>query len=162
MILSAFTMIFCLLVTRQKPPTPPSASSDCDKPEFSNGLFLLFNSRTFLIQTLTFGMAFALQWSIFFTTSKQLVVLGFDNNKVFLLNFIIKFNLNYKISSGDLLASSAFAGTLSTIFGGWIVDRTKKFNEFIKCSYIGIAITATSLNFVRNIRCRVGGFWKIF
>jgi len=101
MILSAFTMIFCLLVTRQKPPTPPSASSDCDKPEFSNGLFLLFNSRTFLIQTLTFGMAFALQWflkikkkilvfilrSIFFTASKQLVVLGFDNNKVFLLNF---------------------------------------------------------------------------
>uniref|UniRef100_A0A914N1X3 Uncharacterized protein n=1 Tax=Meloidogyne incognita TaxID=6306 RepID=A0A914N1X3_MELIC len=136
MILSAFTMIFCLLVTRQKPPTPPSASSDCDKPEFSNGLFLLFNSRTFLIQTLTFGMAFALQWSIFFTASKQLVVLGFDNNK---------------ISSGDLLAFSAFAGTLSTIFGGWIVDRTKKFNEFIKCSYIGIAITATSLNFfLRN------------
>nr|CAD2170407.1 unnamed protein product [Meloidogyne enterolobii] len=133
MILSAFTMIFCLLVTRQKPPTPPSASSDCDKPEFSNGLFLLFNSRTFLIQTLTFGMAFALQWSIFFTASKQLVVLGFDNNK---------------ISSGDLLAFSAFAGTLSTIFGGWIVDRTKKFNEFIKCSYIGIAITATSLNFL--------------
>ncbi|CAK5062423.1 unnamed protein product [Meloidogyne enterolobii] len=147
MILSAFTMIFCLLVTRQKPSTPPSASSDCDKPEFSNGLFILFNSRTFLIQTLTFGMAFALQWSIFFTASKQLVVLGFDNNK---------------INSGDLLASSAFAGTLSTIFGGWIVDRTKKFNEFIKCSYIGIAITATSLNFVRNIRWRVGEFWEIF
>ncbi|KAF7639977.1 hypothetical protein Mgra_00000421 [Meloidogyne graminicola] len=82
MILSAFTMLFCLLVTRQKPPTPPSASSDFDKPEFFKGLCLLFNSKFFLIQTLTFGMAFALQWSIFFTASKQLLILGFDKTKL--------------------------------------------------------------------------------
>lgn len=96
-------------------------------------------------------MAFALQWSIFFTASKQLLILGFDKTKV-IFSLISKKKLIYKkVNSGYLLASSAFAGTLSTIFGGWIVDRTKKFNEFIKFSYVGIAVSAIALDTVMQL-----------
>jgi len=47
-----------------------------------------------------------------------------------------------------LLSLSAFTGTLSSILAGWIVDRTKRFNEFIKISYFGIAVVAIALDVV--------------
>ncbi|KAL3097897.1 hypothetical protein niasHS_000632 [Heterodera schachtii] len=124
-----------LCVTRARPPTPPSASSHCEhKPSFAKGLKILFSSRIFYIQTLTFGMAFALQWSFFVNADKYLSRLLYPDK------------LNGYLTSG-----SAVSGTFASILSGWVVDRTKKFNEFIKGAYIGIAIVGVALNlFLRH------------
>ncbi|KAL3081043.1 hypothetical protein niasHT_037511 [Heterodera trifolii] len=124
-----------LCVTRARPPTPPSASSHCEhKPSFAKGLKILFSSRIFYIQTLTFGMAFALQWSFFVNADKYLSRLKYPDK------------LNGYLTSG-----SAVSGTFASILSGWVVDRTKKFNEFIKGAYIGIAIVGVALNlFLRH------------
>lgn len=86
-----------MLLTR--PPTPPSASSECDQtPKFIDGFFILIRyynritvknsfvkftkihrSRIFYIQTITFGMALALQWSIFITTDKMFSKLNYTD-----------------------------------------------------------------------------------
>uniref|UniRef100_A0A914I7Q2 Uncharacterized protein n=1 Tax=Globodera rostochiensis TaxID=31243 RepID=A0A914I7Q2_GLORO len=126
-----------LCVSRAQPPSPPSASSHCEhKPDFARGLQILFRSRIFYIQTLTFGMAFALQWSIFVTADKYFSRLQYPDKL-----------------GGYLLSVSAFSGTLASVLGGWVVDRTKKFNEFIKAAYVGIAIVGAALNlFLRHPR----------
>jgi len=66
------------------------------------------------------------------TADKQLIGLGYGEYKV----------------AGYLLSLSAFSGTIASIFSGWLVDRTKKFNEFIKVSYLGIAVSAVALDVV--------------
>uniref|UniRef100_A0A183BSU9 MFS domain-containing protein n=1 Tax=Globodera pallida TaxID=36090 RepID=A0A183BSU9_GLOPA len=126
-----------LCVSRAQPPSPPSASSHCEhKPDFARGLQILFRSRIFYIQTLTFGMAFALQWSIFVTADKYFSRLQYPDKL-----------------GGYLLSVSAFSGALASVLGGWVVDRTKKFNEFIKAAYVGIAIVGAALNlFLRHPR----------
>jgi hypothetical protein len=50
---------------------------------------------------------------------------------------------------GYLLSLSALSGTLASILAGYTVDRTKKFKEFIKFSYVGVACIAVALNIVR-------------
>ena len=59
----------------------------------------------------------------------------------------VKLNLSLKVT-GYLLSLSALSGTVASILGGYIVDRTKKFNEFIKCSYVGVALSAVALDVV--------------
>ncbi|KAK0410600.1 hypothetical protein QR680_005225 [Steinernema hermaphroditum] len=127
-----FAMSICMRSSR--PPTPPSASMDMsNSPDFFTGLVLLFRNKSFYIQMLTFGFAFALQWSVF--------VLG---DAMFT-------ELNYVGISGYIMTLSAVTGCVSSIAAGFVVDHTKKFNEVIKFCYIGGAVFAVIANiFLRH------------
>ncbi|TKR61272.1 hypothetical protein L596_028401 [Steinernema carpocapsae] len=119
----------------QRPPAHASiASMDMsNSPPFFHGLFLLFKNKSFYIQMLTFGFAFALQWSVFVIGETMFVELG------------------YKGISGYIMALSAVTGCISSILAGMLVDKTKKFNEIIKFCYFGGAVFAVAINlFLRH------------
>uniref|UniRef100_A0A915DVH5 Uncharacterized protein n=1 Tax=Ditylenchus dipsaci TaxID=166011 RepID=A0A915DVH5_9BILA len=73
----------------------------------------------------TFGMALALQWSIFITADKMLTKLEYVDQV-----------------SNYLLALSALSGSVASILAGYFVDRSKMFKEIIKSCYIGAALVA--------------------
>uniref|UniRef100_A0A1I7RSX2 MFS domain-containing protein n=2 Tax=Bursaphelenchus xylophilus TaxID=6326 RepID=A0A1I7RSX2_BURXY len=135
LVLSAVVIVMSFTISSSKPPTPPSASSECaHSPPFLQGLCHLFKTPVFYIQMITFGMAFALQWSVFITADKMLGLLQYKD----------------KVTS-YLMALSAISGCIGSVLAGYFVDRTKKFKEVIKTCYIGMAIAAVSINvFLRH------------
>ncbi|KAI6186747.1 hypothetical protein M3Y98_00166100 [Aphelenchoides besseyi] len=130
MILALTVLLMCFGIRRSKPLTPPSASSECaSAPPFFQGLLRLFMTPIFYIQMITFGMAFALQWSFFIISDKMLT------------------HLNYNVTS-YLMALSSICGCCGCVVAGYIVDKTKKFKETIKTCYICVAIFAVAINLV--------------
>uniref|UniRef100_A0A914CAM9 Major facilitator superfamily (MFS) profile domain-containing protein n=2 Tax=Acrobeloides nanus TaxID=290746 RepID=A0A914CAM9_9BILA len=117
-----------------KPPTPPSASSDNDNaPEFFEGLFALFRIPIFYVQMLTFGLAFAIQWSLFIASDPMLGDLG------------------YLKITGYLTTLAGLSGCIGSVVAGFVADRTKWFKEIVKTCYIGIALASIMINlFVRQ------------
>ncbi|KHN72271.1 Uncharacterized protein Tcan_12141 [Toxocara canis] len=132
--LASLVMMMTFGISRAKPPTPPSASSqNHDAPSFFQGLVQLFRIRQFYIQMLTFGLAFAIEWSLFVTIDPML------------------FEIGYSSVSSYLISVTAASGVCGSIVAGVIVDRSKRFNEVIKGCYIGIAICASVIClFVRH------------
>lgn len=93
----------------------------------------------------TFGMALALQWSIFITADKMLTKLKYyDKVSSRYKNKMLKI---FKVTS-YLLALSAFSGSVASILAGYLVDRSKCFKEIILFCYIGIAVVAIAINIV--------------
>ncbi|KAI6236872.1 hypothetical protein M3Y95_00204800 [Aphelenchoides besseyi] len=130
MILALTVLLMCFGIRRSKPLTPPSASSECaSAPPFFQGLLRLFMTPIFYIQMITFGMAFALQWSFFIISDKMLT------------------HLKYNVTS-YLMALSSICGCCGCVVAGYIVDKTKKFKETIKTCYICVAIFAVAINLV--------------
>ncbi|KAI6228694.1 hypothetical protein M3Y99_01196100 [Aphelenchoides fujianensis] len=129
-LLALLVLSLCLGIRRSKPLTPPSASSECaSAPPFFQGLLQLFTIPIYFIQMITFGAAFALQWSIFITADKMLNTL----------------NYNVKVTSW-LISLSAVSGCVGCVAAGWVVDKTKRFKEVIKTCYICVAIFAIAIN----------------
>uniref|UniRef100_A0A0M3IN46 MFS domain-containing protein n=1 Tax=Ascaris lumbricoides TaxID=6252 RepID=A0A0M3IN46_ASCLU len=132
--LALIVMVMSFGVSSGKPPTPPSASSENDNtPNFIQGLKQLCRNRQFYIQMLTFGLAFAIEWSLFVTIDPMLVEIGYNS------------------INGYLISMTAISGVFGSILAGFIVDKNKRFNEVIKSCYIGIAICASAIClFVRH------------
>ncbi|KAI1699378.1 major facilitator superfamily domain-containing protein 7-a [Ditylenchus destructor] len=83
LVLATLVVLMSFGVRTSRPPTPPSASSDCEHvPEFFEGLAILLRTPMFYAQMITFGMALALQWSIFITADKVLSKLGYLDKKL--------------------------------------------------------------------------------
>lgn len=90
---------------------------------------IIAHSPIFYVQMASFGLAFALQWSLFITADKLLGSLP-----------------HLDTVTGYLLTLSALSGCLASIVAGVYVDWSKRFKEFIKGCYVGIAVTALGLN----------------
>ncbi|VDM40673.1 unnamed protein product, partial [Toxocara canis] len=159
--LASLVMMMTFGISRAKPPTPPSASSqNHDAPSFFQGLVQLFRYETYMIlrirqfyiQMLTFGLAFAIEWSLFVTIDPMLFEIGYSV-RIFspLLRNYIEHSFRRTSVSSYLISVTAASGVCGSIVAGVIVDRSKRFNEVIKGCYIGIAICASVIClFVRH------------
>ncbi|CAJ0562188.1 unnamed protein product, partial [Mesorhabditis spiculigera] len=125
------TIVFMLSVCIRRgcPPTPPSPSS-AHHNAFSlrQGLANIFKTPSYVILLVPFGLAFAINWSVFIVTDAILD------------------SLDYGHMAGYTTALAAVAGGVSSIVAGMIVDRTKAFKEVIRICYAGIVVTSIALD----------------
>uniref|UniRef100_A0A0N5A4R0 MFS domain-containing protein n=1 Tax=Parastrongyloides trichosuri TaxID=131310 RepID=A0A0N5A4R0_PARTI len=129
-IITFTTAILSFFIKSNKPPTPPSPSSAADhSPDFVKGIKILFCNPMFYVQLITFGVAFATQWSFPVFAEQMLAEIG------------------YSTISSYLVVLSAIAGTIGSIVAGHYIDKTKNFKGFIITSYITIAVLTICINF---------------
>uniref|UniRef100_A0AC35UBD2 MFS domain-containing protein n=1 Tax=Rhabditophanes sp. KR3021 TaxID=114890 RepID=A0AC35UBD2_9BILA len=126
----AFITVVLSFFVQNKPATAPSPSAFLDhSTEFLAGLKILFRCKMLYVQLFTFGIAFAIQWSLPVFAELMLDEIG------------------YKKIPPYLVVLGAITGTIGSIVGGSYIDRTKNFKEFILNSYIAICVITFSLNF---------------
>uniref|UniRef100_A0A1I7YQD6 MFS domain-containing protein n=1 Tax=Steinernema glaseri TaxID=37863 RepID=A0A1I7YQD6_9BILA len=126
--LAAAIFLMSLLIRGGRPPTPPSPSTESVlSPPFFEGLCLLFKNRAFYVQMITATSGFAIIFSIFLAGDRM-----FDE-------------LGYPEVNGYGMALGSGVGCVGALFGGFFVDRTKKFSEVIKLSYLGTALSVLGI-----------------
>uniref|UniRef100_A0A0K0FZ47 MFS domain-containing protein n=1 Tax=Strongyloides venezuelensis TaxID=75913 RepID=A0A0K0FZ47_STRVS len=124
------TAVLSFFIKSNKPPTPPSPSSATDhSPDFFIGFKMLLHNKMFYVQLITFGVAFATQWSFPVFAEQMLHEIG------------------YSYIASYLVVLSAVAGTIGSIVAGNYIDKSKNFKGFINTSYIVIAIITLCINF---------------
>ncbi|XP_015676367.1 solute carrier family 49 member A3 [Protobothrops mucrosquamatus] len=118
------------------PPTPPSASADhLNSPTFCEGLKMLVRNKPYIILTLCFATGVALFTCLSSLLEQILCVNGYSN-----------------FFAGLTGALFIIFGLIGAFFLGLYVDRTKKFTETTKISFILSALTCIGFAVVSQMR----------
>ncbi|KAK0410603.1 hypothetical protein QR680_005227 [Steinernema hermaphroditum] len=127
--LAAIVFVLTLLIRSGRPPTPPSPSMESHlSPPFLQGLLQVFKHKSFYVQMVTCSFGFAISFSLFVAGDEM-----FDE-------------LGYSEINGYGMAVGSGVGCCAAVIFGLVVDRTKKFNEVIKLSYLGTALCVFATN----------------
>ncbi|XP_063770686.1 solute carrier family 49 member A3 [Pseudophryne corroboree] len=122
--------------TKRAPPTPPSASAHNSTSEpFFSGLKQLMKNKAYIVLMICFGTGLGV-FTAFSTFLEQ--ILCFKDYS----NFI----------SGLCGALFILFGAVGALLCGLYVDRTKKFTEVVKISFVMSALTITVFAVVSNLR----------
>ncbi|KAE9556411.1 hypothetical protein FO519_000296 [Halicephalobus sp. NKZ332] len=129
--IAVITAIMALGVTSSVPPTPASASSskEVKSPPFFQGLKKALRSKTFVILALGLGGGVGLFNALYNNLQPALCVKGYSDT-----------------FSGIMGALLIVSGLIGSAISGIYVDKTKKFEETIKCSLCVAGLFACSLS----------------
>ncbi|VDO43370.1 unnamed protein product [Haemonchus placei] len=128
--LAAVTALFALFITRSKPPTPVAASrnADIEIPGFLEGVRQCFHSKAYWVLAICLGGGVGLFNALYNNLQPSLCVLGYS--------------LSFSGGMGTLLIMSGLVGAA---ISGLYVDKTGKFEQTMKFSFLLAGIAACSL-----------------
>ncbi|KAK6032890.1 hypothetical protein OSTOST_00902, partial [Ostertagia ostertagi] len=128
--LAAVTALAALFITRSKPPTPVAASreEDIEIPGFLEGVKQCFRSKTYWILAICLGGGVGLFNALYNNLQPALCVMGYS--------------LSFSGGMGTLLIMSGLVGAA---ISGLYVDKTGKFEQTMKLSFLLAGVAACSL-----------------
>uniref|UniRef100_A0A183G1H9 MFS domain-containing protein n=1 Tax=Heligmosomoides polygyrus TaxID=6339 RepID=A0A183G1H9_HELPZ len=128
--LAGVTVLFALFIRRSKPPTPSAASHDdgIEIPGFLQGVKLCFRSKTYWILAVCLGGGVGLFNALYNNLQPALCVMGYS--------------LSFSGGMGTLLIMSGLVGAA---ISGLYVDKTGKFEQTMKFSFLLAGVAACSL-----------------
>ncbi|KAJ1348210.1 hypothetical protein KIN20_003463 [Parelaphostrongylus tenuis] len=130
-LLTAVTFFLSFFVRQGSPPTPPSASSakhSIGAPPFWKSIMMCIRNKQFLIQMITFGLAFSELWGF--------MVIMHD----------ITTEQGYSLY-GYPMSLAAVAGVVGALICGVIADYTKKFKEIARVCWVCFTSTVIFTRF---------------